>query len=91
MADVITPRSVDYAQWYVDVVRAAKLADYSPVRGCMIILPNGYALWENMRAVLDRMFKETGHENAISHCSSRNRFWRKRPSTSKASPRSAPW
>nr|WP_304621796.1 hypothetical protein [Rhodothermus marinus] len=64
MADVITPRSVDYAQWYVDVVRAAKLADYSPVRGCMIILPNGYALWENMRAVLDRMFKETGHENA---------------------------
>ncbi|CAM3310467.1 proline--tRNA ligase [Rhodothermus bifroesti] len=64
MADVITPRSVDYAQWYVDVVRAAKLADYSPVRGCMIIRPNGYALWENMRAVLDRMFKETGHENA---------------------------
>ncbi len=64
MADVITPRAVDYAQWYVDIVRAAKLADYSPVRGCMIIRPNGYALWENMRAVLDRMFKETGHENA---------------------------
>jgi prolyl-tRNA synthetase len=64
MADVITPRAQDYSQWYLDVVRNAKLADYSPVRGCMVIRPNGYALWENMRDVLDRMFKETGHENA---------------------------
>ncbi|SRR5690554_316032 len=64
MADVITPRSQDYSQWYIDVVRSAKLADYSPVRGSMIIRPNGYALWENMRDALDRMFKETGHENA---------------------------
>lgn len=64
MADVITPRAQDYSQWYLDVVRSAKLADYSPVRGSMIIRPNGYALWENMQAVLDRMFKETGHENA---------------------------
>ncbi len=64
MADVITPRSQDYSQWYLDVVRNARLADYAPVRGCMIIRPNGYALWENMRDVLDRMFKETGHENA---------------------------
>ncbi len=64
MADAITPRSSDYSQWFVDVVRSAKLADYSPVRGCMIIRPNGYALWENMRDALDRMFKETGHENA---------------------------
>ncbi|HET6566670.1 MAG TPA: proline--tRNA ligase [Rhodothermales bacterium] len=64
MADAITPRAEDYSQWYLDVVRGAKLADYSPVRGCMIIRPNGYALWENMQAVLDRMFKETGHENA---------------------------
>ena len=64
MADVITPRSQDYSQWYLDVVRNARLADYAPVRGCMIIRPNGYALWENMQAVLDRMFKETGHENA---------------------------
>jgi prolyl-tRNA synthetase len=64
MADVITPRAQDYSQWYIDVVRNAKLADYSPVRGCMIIRPNGYALWENMQAALDRMFKETGHENA---------------------------
>jgi prolyl-tRNA synthetase len=64
MAQAITPRSKDYAQWYVDVVRAARLADYSPVRGCMIIPPNGYALWENMQRVLDGMFKATGHRNA---------------------------
>ena len=64
MADAITPRSDDYAQWYLDVVKAAKLADYSPVRGCMVIRPNGYAVWEAMQAALDRMFKDTGHENA---------------------------
>lgn len=64
MADKITPRSEDYAQWYVDVVRAAKLAEYSPVRGSMIIPPNGFELWENMRNGLDFMFKATGHRNA---------------------------
>lgn len=64
MADVITKRETDYSQWYLDVVQHAKLADYSPVRGCMVIRPNGYALWENMRDVLDGMFKETGHQNA---------------------------
>ncbi|MFK7847198.1 MAG: aminoacyl--tRNA ligase-related protein, partial [Rhodothermales bacterium] len=64
MADAITPRSKDYAQWYIDVVRRAELADYSPVRGSMIIRPNGYALWENLRDTLDQKLKETGHENA---------------------------
>src|SRR5690554_3062332 len=64
MADVITPRAEDYSQWYLDVIQAAKLADYSPVRGCMIIRPNGFGLWENMKRALDGMFKETGHENA---------------------------
>ncbi|MEZ4702660.1 MAG: proline--tRNA ligase [Rhodothermales bacterium] len=64
MADVITPRIEDYAQWYIDVVRRAKLADYSPVRGSMIIRPNGFALWERLRDELDGMLKETGHENA---------------------------
>jgi prolyl-tRNA synthetase len=64
MAKNITNRSQDYAQWYQDVIREAKLADHSPVRGCMVIRPNGYALWENMKAGLDGMFKETGHENA---------------------------
>lgn len=64
MADAITSRDEDYSKWYIDVVLAAKLADYSPVRGCMIVRPNGYQLWENMQRVLDGMFKDTGHENA---------------------------
>lgn len=64
MADAITPRDTDYSQWYLDVIRHAKLAEHSPVRGCMIIRPNGYALWENMQQALDKMFKDTGHRNA---------------------------
>ncbi|ABB24351.1 proline--tRNA ligase [Pelodictyon luteolum] len=64
MADKITARNEDYSQWYIDLVRSAKLADYSDVRGCMVIRPNGYAIWEKMQAALDRMFKETGHVNA---------------------------
>jgi prolyl-tRNA synthetase len=63
MAEAVTPRDEDYSQWYNDVVRKGKLADNSPARGCMIIKPHGMALWENMRDELDRMFKETGHEN----------------------------
>lgn len=59
----ITARAADYSQWYLDIVKKAGLADNSPVRGCMIIKPNGYALWENMRDALDRMFKDTGHVN----------------------------
>jgi prolyl-tRNA synthetase len=64
MASKITPRATDYSQWYIDIVLEAKLADYSPVKGCMVIRPRGYALWEKMRDVLDRKFKETGHTNA---------------------------
>src|SRR6266849_2898719 len=64
MAKEITSRAEDYSQWYNDLVLKAGLADYSAVRGCMVIKPYGYALWENMRDQLDRMFKETGHENA---------------------------
>jgi len=60
----VTPRSVDYARWYNDVVQMADLADYAPVRGCMIIKPYGYELWENIRTALDRRFKATGHRNA---------------------------
>jgi prolyl-tRNA synthetase len=63
MADAVTPRADNYSQWYNDVVRKGKLAENSPARGCMIIRPNGMALWENMRRVLDGMFKDTGHEN----------------------------
>ncbi len=57
-------RSEDYPGWYQQIVRSADLAENSPVRGCMVIKPWGYALWENMQGVLDGMFKETGHENA---------------------------
>lgn len=64
MAEKITPRSTDYSQWYIDIVTNAKLADYSPVKGCMVIRPRGYALWENIQKVLDAKFKETGHSNA---------------------------
>lgn len=64
MSEKITPRSQDYSAWYIDIVREAKLADYSPVKGCMVIRPRGYALWEEMQKVLDTMFKETGHQNA---------------------------
>lgn len=64
MAKEITNRSENYSQWYLDIVRKAGLADTSAVRGCMVIKPNGYAIWENMQAQLDRMFKETGHVNA---------------------------
>ena len=61
----ITPtRAENYAEWYQQVVRAADLAELSPVRGCMVIKPWGYALWENMQRVLDGMFKDTGHTNA---------------------------
>ncbi len=64
MAEKITPREKNYSQWYVDIVTQAKLADYSPVKGCMVIRPNGYALWEKIQRTLDQMFKETGHQNA---------------------------
>jgi len=64
MARNITPREKDYSQWYLDVIKAAELADYAPVRGCMIIRPNGYAVWESIMSEMDRRFKETGHVNA---------------------------
>ncbi len=60
----ITKREKDFSQWYLDIVLKAELADYSPVRGCMVIRPNGYAIWEKMQAALDRMIKATGHRNA---------------------------
>ncbi|MBQ9267747.1 MAG: proline--tRNA ligase [Clostridia bacterium] len=59
----ITSRDVDFAKWYDDVIKAAKLATYSSVKGCVVIEPNGYAIWENIQRALDDMFKETGHRN----------------------------
>ncbi|KAA9041301.1 proline--tRNA ligase [Ginsengibacter hankyongi] len=64
MGKEITKRETDYSQWYNDIILKAGLADYSAVRGCMVIKPYGFALWENMRDQLDKMFKETGHQNA---------------------------
>jgi prolyl-tRNA synthetase len=60
----LTPRGQDFSAWYNELIMRAELADYSPVRGCMVIRPNGYAIWEQMQAALDRLFKETGHQNA---------------------------
>ncbi len=66
MADEkLTPRSQDFATWYNEVVVRAELADYAPVRGCMVVRPYGTALWENCQQGLDRRFKETGHQNAL--------------------------
>jgi prolyl-tRNA synthetase len=64
MSNSLTTRSQDYSQWYNDLILKGGLADYSAVRGCMVIKPYGYGLWENMRDVLDKRFKETGHQNA---------------------------
>ena len=64
MADAITTRAKNYSQWYLDIVKEAGLADNSDVRGCMVIKPTGYALWEKMQRGLDKLFKDTGHVNA---------------------------
>src|SRR6201746_2977545 len=64
MAKEITSRAENYSEWYNDLVIKGQLADYTAVRGCMVIKPYGFALWENMRDVLDKMFKDTGHVNA---------------------------
>lgn len=64
MAKNIVARAKDYPQWYLDVIKAAELADYSPVRGCMVIRPYGYALWEAIQRDMDRRFRATGHVNA---------------------------
>jgi prolyl-tRNA synthetase len=64
MSKNLTTRSEDYSKWYNELVVKADLAENSGVRGCMVIKPYGYAIWEKMQAELDRMFKETGHQNA---------------------------
>lgn len=64
MAKEITPRAENYSEWYLDIVQKARLADNSPVRGCMVIKPHGFAIWEKMQRALDQMFKDTGHVNA---------------------------
>src|SRR5260370_12434375 len=63
-AQRITPRAQDFSEWYNDVVMHAELADHSPVRGCMVIRPHGYRIWELMQGALDEMFRATRHRNA---------------------------
>jgi prolyl-tRNA synthetase (EC 6.1.1.15) len=60
----LTPQSVDFSEWYLEVIQKAELADYGPVRGTIVVRPYGYAIWENIQKTLDQMFKETGHQNA---------------------------
>ena len=59
----ITPRSEDFSQWYTDVILQSELVDYAPVRGCMVVRPYGYAIWERIQHEMDSRFKATGHEN----------------------------
>ena len=63
MVAAITSMDVDFAKWYTDICKKADLIDYSSVKGCMIIRPYGYAIWENIQHILDERFKELGHEN----------------------------
>ena len=65
LLEEITPRDVDFAQWYTDIVKKAELAEYSGIKGCMVVRPYGCALWENIHNVLDARFKELGHENVM--------------------------
>ena len=91
MAKNIVTREKDYSQWYLDVIAAAELADYAPVRGCMVIRPLGYAIWEGFQRELDRRFKALGHVNAYFPLFIRNRSCARRPSTSRALRPNVPW
>ena len=64
MAEKITKRDINYSEWYNDLVIQSGLAENSAVRGCMVIKPHGWAIWENMKSILDKKFKDTGHVNA---------------------------
>src|SRR5210317_1459528 len=64
MVEKLTPMSEDFNEWYTDIIQQAQLADYSPVKGTMVIRPYGYSIWESVQSYLDKKFKETGHQNA---------------------------
>ena len=91
MAKEVTKRSENYSQWYNDLVVKADLAEQSAVRGCMVIKPYGYAIWEKMQHILDGMFKETGHKNAYFPLFIPSPSSAARPSMWPDSRRSAPW
>jgi prolyl-tRNA synthetase len=91
MAKEITPRDENYSQWYNDIVKKAGLADSSAVRGCMVIKPYGYAIWENMRDQLDKMFKETGHVNAYFPLFVPKAFLKQKKKMQKVLPKNVRW
>ena len=64
MVEKLTPMSEDFNEWYTDIIQQAQLADYSPVKGTMVIRPYGYSIWESVQSYLDKKFKDTGHQNA---------------------------
>ena len=74
MVDDITSMDEDFAKWYTDIVKKAELVGYTSIKGCLVIRPYGYAIWENMQRILDGMFKATGHENVYADVYSRKSF-----------------
>ena len=90
--NAITPsRSEDFPEWYQQVVRASDLAENSEVRGCMVIKPWGYGLWEQIQSQLDKMFKDTGHKNAYFPLLIPLSYLEKKQSMPRASQRNVPW
>ncbi len=87
MSKAIVSREQDYSQWYNEIVIKTGLADYSAVKGCMVIKPYGYAIWERIQRVLDDMFKETGHSNAYFPLMIPKSFSQKKQPTLKALPK----
>jgi prolyl-tRNA synthetase len=90
MSKGITKRSENYSEWYNEIVKRADLAENSAVRGCMVIKPYGFAIWEKMQRALDDMFKATGIRTLIFRFSCRNRFSKKKKNTPKVLPKNAP-
>ena len=88
MVEAITPINEDFAQWYTDICLKAELVDYSAVKGCVILRPYGYAIWENIMHLLDKRFKETGHENVAMPLFIPESLLQKRRTTWRALPRS---
>jgi prolyl-tRNA synthetase len=91
MSKNLTSRAEDYSKWYNELVIKADLAENSGVRGCMVIKPYGYAIWEKMQRALDQMFKDTGHENVYFPLLYPNRISPKRPPMFRVLPKSALW
>jgi prolyl-tRNA synthetase len=91
MSKGLPKRSEDYSAWYNELVKKADLAENSSVRGCMVIKPYGFSIWEKMQAALDKMFKDTGHSNAYFPSSCPSTCLKPRKRTRRASPRNAPW